>query len=358
MCFFDHIKSQLLTLNIEETDLLSVFDYESQLYGYIDRNGKWVISPSFEKASNFSEGLAVVDKDGRRGIINYEGKFIYLQAKKQNAPFLTMGHFSEGLILATDKPLPYASKHGYIDPCGHWIVNPQFQIASDFQNGITLVGINKKYGFIDKSGNWIIPPKYNDAHMFSYELACVKTGGKYGYINLDDNIVIPFQYDNAKPFQNGFAAACLENKWGVIDELGNWVIRPKYQDVVISYDETILFTCISVKENMKYGMIDFNENWIIQPDYALPIQFSEGLAAVSGAIDDFGSGAGFMDQDGNWVIEPRFVTAYPFKNGLAEVTWNEFDMGGPWVDFVGYINKNGNMVYQTHPEGYTPRVLP
>ncbi|MEZ5053865.1 MAG: WG repeat-containing protein [Chitinophagales bacterium] len=59
-----------------------------------------------------------------------------------------------------------------------------------------------KYGFKDdKTGEIIIEPKYDKAEDFSEGLAAVKINGKYGFINKDEKIIISAKYQAAKKFR-------------------------------------------------------------------------------------------------------------------------------------------------------------
>jgi hypothetical protein len=46
-------------------------------WGYIDRTGKYIIKPRFDKADPFSNGLARVELDDTWGYINKTGKFVW-----------------------------------------------------------------------------------------------------------------------------------------------------------------------------------------------------------------------------------------------------------------------------------------
>ena len=43
-------------------------------YGFIDKSGKVVIEPQFDYAEPFSEGLACLEKDGKLGYLDKNGK--------------------------------------------------------------------------------------------------------------------------------------------------------------------------------------------------------------------------------------------------------------------------------------------
>ncbi|MCM1525105.1 MAG: WG repeat-containing protein, partial [Ruminococcus sp.] len=62
---------------IPENDENYYEDSANWKYGYIDTAGKWAIEPVFDSAAYFSEGLASAEKDGRRGVIDKTGEFVF-----------------------------------------------------------------------------------------------------------------------------------------------------------------------------------------------------------------------------------------------------------------------------------------
>jgi hypothetical protein len=46
-------------------------------YGYINRDGVWVIQPEYDRLKPFSEGYAVAEKDGRLGYIDIHGEWLF-----------------------------------------------------------------------------------------------------------------------------------------------------------------------------------------------------------------------------------------------------------------------------------------
>uniref|UniRef100_A0A7C4CB44 WG repeat-containing protein n=1 Tax=candidate division WOR-3 bacterium TaxID=2052148 RepID=A0A7C4CB44_UNCW3 len=58
-------------------------------------------------------------------------------------------------------PVIVGGKWGYIDKSGSLVVNPQFDWAADFSEGLARVGIGVwplKYGYIDKNGKFVWEP--------------------------------------------------------------------------------------------------------------------------------------------------------------------------------------------------------
>ncbi|WP_262867657.1 WG repeat-containing protein [Campylobacter novaezeelandiae] len=60
-------------------------------YGFINKNGKIVLKPKFDKIDGFSEGLTRIKLNGKWGIIDKNGKFI-IEPK-----FDDISYFEEGL---------------------------------------------------------------------------------------------------------------------------------------------------------------------------------------------------------------------------------------------------------------------
>jgi len=79
-------------------------------------------------------------------------------------------------------PFEQKGEWGYMDEIGNVKIEPKYDIAYYFSDGLALVGmIHRK----SENGDW------------NYY--------KYGYIDIDGNIAIPIIYDNATPFRNGNA---------------------------------------------------------------------------------------------------------------------------------------------------------
>jgi len=57
-------------------------------------------------------------------------------------------------------PIKYNGKWGYIDETGIIIINPQYDTASEFFEGLALIEIGGKKGYIDKTGKKVISPEF------------------------------------------------------------------------------------------------------------------------------------------------------------------------------------------------------
>ena len=53
---------------------MPLYDADAQLYGYVDQQLSWAISPAYDYADGFSNGLAIVSNENGFGIIDNTGK--------------------------------------------------------------------------------------------------------------------------------------------------------------------------------------------------------------------------------------------------------------------------------------------
>lgn len=85
------------------------------MWGFINAEGDWIISPVYEDVKSFSEGLSPVKINGRWGYINSHGEVI-IKPEYDDA-FV----FSHGYGCVEEK-----SKYGCVDPSGKLVINPAF----------------------------------------------------------------------------------------------------------------------------------------------------------------------------------------------------------------------------------------
>jgi hypothetical protein len=116
-------------------------------------------------------------------------------------------------------------KWGFIDTQGNVVIEPRFDLATMFFEGMAIFNVGGvwetehssqlgrnisifrggKLGFMDTAGKTVIEPQFDGALRFSEGLAAVRLGGKWGYINTSGTFVIPPQYEYAMCFSEGLA---------------------------------------------------------------------------------------------------------------------------------------------------------
>ena len=60
----------------------------------------------------------------------------------------------------------FGTQWGFINKKGQYVINPQFDYAGEFLEGLAMVEIGKKRGVINKSGEYVANPVYEDLCVF------------------------------------------------------------------------------------------------------------------------------------------------------------------------------------------------
>lgn len=310
---------------------------DSTKWGYINTSGEIAISPEYERARTFSEGMAAVHIGGKWGFINKTGELVVKPSFYSLSDGSEM-RFSENLAAITYASAPdpsYRYKYGYIDKRGELVIKPQFGIAHPFSGGLAAISFeergkspNPKYGYINKEGKVIIPPQFIVAKSFSEGLAMVQvskgTAEKVGYIDASGRMVIPPQFDDVYDRVSGLADLREPSYWQ----------SGKERD----FAEGVA----AVKIDGKWGYVDKSGKIVISPQFVYAGQFKSGLAAV--ALKKFDKRIyGFIKKDGQFAILPQYDSVHEFKNDLAAIFFR--DSSGETSKW-GYINKTGRYVWQ------------
>lgn len=190
-------------------------------YGYIDRQGKIVIECKYQYAAEFSEGVASVEMNDKKAVIDKNGNLI--------TPF-EYDHIwpsRNGVMKVRKGKSGEDAKYGYINTKGEVVLPIEYEsIPNDYEfDKLGVVQKGKLYGYINKSAQVVIPLIYDKGGDFSEGLASVKRKGCYGYINEDGEEVIPFIYGMAGRFKKGKAKVRLKGSKEsfFIDKEGNKV---------------------------------------------------------------------------------------------------------------------------------------
>lgn len=265
--------------------------------GYIDKTGKLIIPAKYDRAYEFSEGLAPVYKFKKEAGSKYEALYY-------------------GFVDKTGKeviPIKYRHPAGALS---HSYFSEGMAIVSEGYNYLSVT-----YGFINKSGKLAVPTKYNQCKPFHEGLAAVSRNGKWGFVDKSGKEIIPLIYEQCAPFYEGLASVRMNGKPCVIDRTGKIIVPAKYQGIS-SYSEGLAV----VTRNGKSGYIDRAGKEVIPCIYDDAGDFHDGRATVT-----VNGKMGFIDKKGEVVIPIRYVHCYPFRNGMAVVVLN-----GKWVQ-SGFI---------------------
>jgi hypothetical protein len=130
---------------------------KGELWGFVDPTGKVVIDPKYPRARPFNHGLAAVcDSRDRWFYIATDGTVAI------KGPFASALSFSSvGLAAVLDRS---RKGWGYVDRTGTVVIKPRFADAGQFsESGLAPAQDrgSELYGMIDRRGRWRVQPKYS-----------------------------------------------------------------------------------------------------------------------------------------------------------------------------------------------------
>lgn len=195
------------------------------LWGYVDRAGEVAISPRFDRAEPFSEGLALIEEAGLRGFIDARGE------RRLPASGVDAGSFREGRAWVRYGP----DQVGFIDRRGALVVEPRWRAAQDMSEGLAWVldVRSNRWGAVSASGHLQIAAGFEDPAPFSDGLARVGRGGHYGVINRQGKAVIPLKYSQVTDLgeQRWAVATRSGGRVGVVDQEGQTLVPERYMEI-------------------------------------------------------------------------------------------------------------------------------
>ena len=163
-----------------------------------------------QDSAKISGPLFSIQQNGKHGYIDVAGRIIV------SPRFNDAREFVQGLAL-----VKLVEKWGYIDTTGNFIINPQFDEAQTFARGLALAKQNGKWGYIDAAGKFVINPQFDEARGFAESAAFDENknfmagfapaaiNGKWGYKEI---ILFPHNFHTRMISTMGLPAPALAKR--------------------------------------------------------------------------------------------------------------------------------------------------
>jgi hypothetical protein len=323
-------------------------------YGLLATSGKELTAPLYDEIEYFRDGLALMTKNGMKGVLNLDGKEV---AAARYSALGTYG-FREGVCRVS-----WNNKWGFIDKTGKEIVPLLYDRVSDFDNdGTAMVTLDKKTGRIDKAGKVIVPLRYVRVDPISDGLYSVRTEAGYGWVDQAGNEVIPPSYGYGSSFVGGLAYVRIDKKFGAIDKRNTLKIPLEYEDIGRLSEKLPL---LYFKQGGKYGFFSESQTEITPAKYTSIYNLAQGRSFVRinnkwGLVNEKGreiaevkydtliatdvspgvlavlnQKIGFLSNSGVVIIPLKYDYLQDFSEGLYSVMINEK---------FGFVNEQGKEV--------------
>lgn len=312
-------------------------DTENELTGYKDLyTNTWVIPPTYRSAQNFVGDYAVAqDANQLYGLIDKTGKWIIqptLEQISQNASQFFAGNSGGCAVLGRiiDGQVKLLSE------CEYQVIGELSSDNSTSADDQFLVPVLKDnvVGYLDHNAKLVIPLQYQDGSQFSHNVAYVRQADKWGMIDATGKVLLPLSYDQIQ-FANGAVFARKGQLWGLFTTEGKDLTGIVYDE--IKPDDGDWF---EVLRSNRWGFIDINGTEVIAPRFdAIPGSWQQDMH-VAGENGLFG----IINRQGEWLFPPKFTALAVGSSLFAELHQD---------NQVGIIDRQGRMILPLQQETYT-----
>lgn len=217
-------------------------------------------------------------------------------------------------------------KYGFVNKADEWVIQPIYEDADKFKDGIAHMYMNKKTGLISETGVILFEPKFDDIEKFKDNIAIVKDNKKYGFIDNTGKVLSEPIFDEIEKFTtDGIAIIKNNKKSGLIKNNGTVLLDPKFDDI-----ESFSGDVANVKNGNLWGLIDKTGKVIFDAEFIAKLEFNSKGLSVATKKGESGLGKfGIVKRDGTVVLDFNQilirVEAQKFFVNKESGKWEIFD---------------------------------
>jgi hypothetical protein len=240
-------------------------------------NQQYVINPDYDMMGTFIRGFSVCKNGAVYGVINKNGKTVI--------HFDYKGIRNELLGIDLKFKVLCNGMYGILDTTEKTIIPTEYQFLSRCENDVYKAQKDGNYGLLNSTGKPLTKFKYEFISNYKETPkapewpAIIKLNGKYGLLNYSGSELVEptfanmsyqgewvyaFEKSNKFPFEKN-------NKIGVIDIYGTLFIDAQFDSVGICLDNQL-----AIKLKGKWGAINKIGQYVVKPEYEQYLQFPDG----------------------------------------------------------------------------------
>lgn len=227
----DHPDFPLKNSILKELELnkLVLYPYQkADFTGFIDASGKYIINPIYDAATDFYEGLSVVNKNDSVFFINKENANVF------DKFYTDASVFKNGIA-----PVKQNNKWYFINRQGQ-TVSKVYDEINELSNAVYVVKLKNKYGALDQFGQVILETNFDKLGDFKNEYAYYIENGNYGFVS-KAGTVHKAEFEWISDFNNEQIAVIRQNnKYGLVNIFGKKILDCKYDQVIATSSEAFI----------------------------------------------------------------------------------------------------------------------
>ncbi|PHR27073.1 MAG: hypothetical protein COA38_13870 [Fluviicola sp.] len=230
----------------------------------------------------------------------------------------------------TWKKITVNCKVGFVDPEGKIMIEPQYENAGQFSDGVAFV-----WSYPGKEEDKATVPLGED--YVSHERFNLKGNRRTGIIDSTGKYIMEPKINfNGAAFREGVSLVRIDKGVQIVDRTGK-IVTAESQIMKGNKRSVLLMARYDAKLPVKWCFINPMKELIMGPFDKCEL-FYENLAAVR-----LGKQYGYVNRNGDMVIYPKFITATSFNEGHATVSVDKGEEAN-YPQSYGVIDTSGTFI--------------
>ena len=200
-------------------------------YGLINLDGKELLPCEYDSITTIVgvKNSLIIKKDGKVGIANNNGTII-VPAEYADVKVIDNNYENGYIVKTTD------SKYGVIKSTGGIALEAKYEdIKSIVDSTNYIAKIDGTWEVVAEDGTTYLEGKVDEATEMQAGDVITKQDGKFGVMNIATQLKIPFEYEKLTYMFDDKYIACKDGKYGIINTNNEALTEFKYEN--ISYNK-------------------------------------------------------------------------------------------------------------------------
>ena len=222
-------------INNKNEQIFTEYDKVEVIYNHDEDNNIW-----------YENNILRVQKDGKYGLINLEGKELLSCSQDAIEPMIGT---KSVYITSVD------GKKGLVDNIGKVIIDNKYQeitsLTNKYEEGFIVKNDQGKYGIINYDKTIALEEKYDDIqNVYGNHMYVVKEGSTWKVVNDKQESFIENKFEEVKEINTDNFIIKTNGKYGVINTQSEEKIPAIYDDLTYAFSDYYI-----AKKDNKYGII-------------------------------------------------------------------------------------------------------
>ncbi|MBP3255358.1 MAG: WG repeat-containing protein [Clostridia bacterium] len=260
-------------VNEKNEPIFTSYDKVELLYNHDENNNIWY------------ENAIKVKKDGKYGLINFDGKETLSCSKDSidvldgtKSVYITSNDGQKGIVNNLGKEI-ISNKYVTIAP-----------LTEKYENGFIVKNESGKFGLINYDGTVALEEKYDEIkHIYGNKMYVVVEAGTLKLVNTKGEDVITEGFNDIKSIDGDYITILKDGKYGVVSKDNTEKIPAEYDNLTYAFGDYYI-----AKRDGKYGIITINNSERVGFNYTF-IKYLEDAGFIQANKDNMQSE--LMDKD-------------------------------------------------------------